>query len=252
MERFLVYPIGVSDSCRFASGILQQSGCHLIDHPSPEVTHLLLDIPSFNPGGFLQNGSDLKTVLQMLPDSLTVIGGNLNIPGLETYRKIDLLKDPYYLARNAAITAECALRFCDPYLKTTFADASVLILGWGRIGKCLARLLKAMGTSVTVAARKESDRAMLEALGYGTVDFLQISDTLKEYTVLFNTVPDSPLAGAVLEERYHGIAIDLASYPGMRGRNVIAARGLPGKYAPESSGKLIAQTILRLWKEELS
>lgn len=44
--------------------------------------------------------------------------------------------------------------------------------------------------------------------------------------------------------------IDLASKPGIGGTDVLWARGLPGKFAPESAGKLIAQTILRLLKEE--
>jgi len=47
-----------------------------------------------------------------------------------------------------------------------------------------------------------------------------------------------------------GIVLDLASYPGITGKNVIPARGLPGKYAPESAGNLIAQSILRINKEE--
>jgi hypothetical protein len=42
------------------------------------------------------------------------------------------------------------------------------------------------------------------------------------------------------------VKIELASSPGLEGDDVIEALGLPGKYAPETSGKLIARTILRL------
>jgi hypothetical protein len=45
------------------------------------------------------------------------------------------------------------------------------------------------------------------------------------------------------------LKIDLASQPGIGGNDVIWARGLPGKNAPESSGKLIAQTVLRKLEE---
>ena len=48
------------------------------------------------------------------------------------------------------------------------------------------------------------------------------------------------------------VAVELASTPGMAGDNIISALGLPGKMAPESSGKLIAETFLRLSKEESS
>ena len=86
---------------------------------------------------------------------------------------------------------------------------------------------------------------MLEALGYKSADFSQVPGILNRHKVLLNTVPDLPLH--IHDETV--IAIDLASYPGMRGDHVIQARGLPGKYAPESSGKLIADTIQRMNQE---
>ena len=43
--------------------------------------------------------------------------------------------------------------------------------------------------------------------------------------------------------------IDLASEKGLGGEDVIWARGLPGIHAPESSGRLIAETCLRLGME---
>lgn len=250
MDKILLYPIGVSDSCRLAAAALEQAGFPLTDHPAPEITHLLLDIPSFGKGGLLRDGTDLKEILRMLPSTVTVIGGNLDQGTIHIDRKIDLLKDPFYLAKNAAITAECALQVAAPLLTSTFADSPALILGWGRIGKCLARLLSALGCSVTVAARKEADRAILEALGYRAVDFSQIPQALKHCRFLFNTVPELPLHSDIPDLWKNGLAIDLASEPGMKGSTVIPARGLPGKYAPESSGRLIAETILKLYEED--
>ena len=86
---------------------------------------------------------------------------------------------------------------------------------------------------------------MLEALGYKAVDFETVPSILRQCSLLYNTVPDLPFSWDLSQV----VAIDLASDPGMRGDNVIIARGLPGKYAPESSGKLIAETILRFYKE---
>ena len=243
MNQVLLYPVGSSESCRYAAGILEKSGILLTDHPTPEITHLLLDIPT-------RDCSGLKELLRRVPKSITVIGGNLDQELWNGYRTEDLLKDPYYLTKNAAITADCALKVAAPLLKSTFADSPALILGWGRIGKCLAGMLSALGCPVTVAARKDSDRAMLEALGYGAADFPEIPSILTRHRVLFNTVPNLPLHSEMLDNWKNGIAIDLASEPGMQGKAVIPARGLPGKYAPESSGKLIADTILRVLKEE--
>ena len=86
---------------------------------------------------------------------------------------------------------------------------------------------------------------MLEALGYGAVDFKAIPSILPQCSLLYNTVPDLPHDWDLSQI----VAIDLASEPGMKGSNIIVARGLPGKYAPESSGRLIAETILRFQKE---
>lgn len=245
MNNILLYTIGCSESCRYACARLKKEGFVLTDHPSPEVTHLLLDVPSFNTDGSVKGSTDLKELLRMLPKSITIIGGNLNQDYLEAYHRIDFLQDPFYLAKNAAITAECALQVAAPYLKTTFADSPALILGWGRIGKCLSKRLSDLGCAVTVAARKAHDRAMLETFGYKAVDFSQITEILHNYKILWNTVPDLPIH--IHSETVP--VIDLASYPGMRGDNIIPARGLPGKYAPESSGRLIADTILRIYRE---
>ena len=240
MNKFLIYPVGSSQSCRYAADFLQKHGANLTDHPTPEITHLLLDVPSFGNDGMLRSGSDLSRILEMLPQYITVIGGGLEHPALEGYRQMDLLKDEMYLAKNAAITAECALQVAAGSMTTTFAGTPVLVIGWGRIGKCLARLLKALGAHVTVAARKSADRAMLEALGYKAADPACIEGS---FSVIFNTAP------APVLDCPQGINIDLASCRGLAGRDVIWARGLPGIHAPESSGQLIADTVLRLIRE---
>jgi len=221
--------------------MLKHTGIAVTDHPSPEVTHLLLDIPSFNDQGMLPDGSDLRNHLERLPQSITVIGGNLQHPQLHGYQILDLLKDNDYLAQNAAITADCAIRVAGNHLETAFHDTPVLILGWGRIGKCLAQMLKSLGSQVTIAARKESDRAMIHALQYTAVDYSAANKDVGKYPLIFNTVPELVLTAVV----DNSIAIDLASKPGITADKVIAARGLPGKLAPESTGRLIANIIKR-------
>ena len=79
------------------------------------------------------------TKLEMLCDCTmdqTVIGGGLDFLN-DNVSRLDLLKDPYYLAANAAITAESALALVLEGLRREITRANILILGWGRIGKCL-------------------------------------------------------------------------------------------------------------------
>lgn len=250
MEKMTLYPVGNTAACRFASEFLEKAGVSIVDHPTPEITYLLLDVPSFAADGALRGGGDIRSILEMLPPDITILGGNLKHPALAGYRTLDLLKDAEYLAVNAAITADCALQVAAPLLSTTFADSPALIIGWGRIGKCLGQLLKAIGSVVTIAARKETDRAIIRALGYRAVDMNGISDVLPKCSLIFNTAPELLLYKEQLALCRNCVKIDLASKPGMEGEDVVWARGLPGVHAPESSGRLIAQTIIRHFKEE--
>ena len=231
---------GQSPALSYALRSLQEAGHTVLPRPDKTVTHLLLPVPSFDESGALKGGGDLNSVLAELPESVTVIGGNLTRRELASYPTLDLLADPGYVAENAHITACCAIVLAMEKLPVVIAGQEILVIGWGRIGKCLSRLLRQMGAVVTVAARKESDRAMLGALKFTTIDTESI-DTAP-YRVVFNTVPDL----LVPQCNGDGVFIELASSPGLGGDRIIDGRGLPGRYAPESSGKLIAQRILSL------
>lgn len=249
MTHILIYPVGATDACSYAAGFLERAGFPLTDHPSPEVTHLLLDIPSFTADGLLRGGGSLTEILERLPAGMTVIGGKLDHPALSGRPALDLLRDAEYLARNAAITAECAVRIAGSLLPTILPDSPALVIGWGRIGKCLTKYLSSVGCPVVAAARNPTDRAMAKALGIEAVDIPGIPDLLPDIQVLFNTVPVPVLNAGQLARCGKCVKIDLASKPGLDGSDIIFARGLPGQYAPESSGKLIAQTILRHFRE---
>ena len=250
MNSVLLYPIGTTQAVRHAVSLLHKKGIPLIDHPAPEITHLLLDVPSFTADGSLRSGGAVEHHLERLPQDITVVGGNLQHPALSGYRTVDFLQDPLYLSRNAAITADCAIRVAAQTLKTTFADTPVLVIGWGRIGKCLATTLKALGAHVTVAARKESDRHLLQALGYAAMDPKTMLNMPAHYRVIFNTVPAIVIDEDKAANCAGSMKIELASLPGIAGGDVIKALGLPGKMVPETSGRLIADTIIRLLKEE--
>lgn len=206
------------------------------------ATHLLLPVPSFDPEGNIKGGTPLEDILSQLPLDVTVIGGNLNHPALEGYVTIDLLKDPFYVAENASITAHCALGLILTGLPVTLTEQEVLVIGYGRIGKCMAVLLKDLGAAVTVAARKETDQAMAEALGYQST--APGNWNPEKYRVIINTAP-APVLDAD-QCASNALLLDLASHRGITGDRVNWARGLPGVCAPETSGALIVKTLLRL------
>lgn len=232
--------LGVRTPALLAAGeTLKKHGYPVVERPCPAVTHLLLGVPT-------AKETDITGLLDLLSKNVTVVGGYL--PSLPGYSCIDLLQNDAYLAGNAAITAHCAIAVALPRLPVTMQECPVLVIGWGRIGKCLAPLLKAMGARVTVAARREASRAMAQALGYKA---LALEDApLEDYRLIYNTVPAPMLSAQQLSVCHPGcLKIDLASVLGLEGEDVVWARGLPGKNTPESSGRLIAHTVIHLLAE---
>ena len=215
----------VSPAMEYAAIWLRGAGITVTEATTQETTHFLLPVPT--------------RCFDTLPENVVIVGGNLHcLPG---YTVIDLLKDPQYLVENAAITARCAPKLVD----ADWRGLPVLVLGWGRIGKYLARELREFGAEVTIAARKSGDLETAAALGYGTIPISDAKQALSRFQVVFNTIPAMVLPlGA-----WDGIAVELASKPGMSGGNIVDGKGLPGRLAPEASGELIARRFLALVKE---
>lgn len=251
MSKLIFYPINSSPVLCAAAEALKRKGYCVVSQPCESVTHLLLPVPSFDDHGNLKGGGNLPLMLSILPKTVTIIGGNLPKDCFPGYKTIDLLKDPTYLADNAAITAYCAVRLAMMELPLMLRGCRVLIIGWGRIGRCLAAMLWAMEADVTIAARREDQRAMAHALGYQAEDTATLGHNLNTFRLIFNTAPASVLTDEQVSHcRDNCLKIDLASVKGIAGDHVIWARGLPGKDAPESSGKLIAKTAIRLIEKE--
>lgn len=146
-------------------------------------------------------------------------------------------------------------------LPVTIHGCKTLVLGFGRCGATLARTLKALGAEVCVAARKDSDLAKCYTNGIATVTYAKLNQHLPEFELVFNTVPE-----LVLD--HHRIAllnrncliVDIATAPGgidfsaaeKMGIKAILAPSLPGRVAPKTAGKILADTYPRLILREIS
>lgn len=227
-----------NEAIRYAAAHLASLGIPVTVKCAPDISHVLLSVPSFTTGD-----EYLAHLLGDLPDDVIICGGNLTSPLLEGYHYIDFLRDPDYLAANAAITAHCALQILENQMGK-LSGKEVLVVGWGRIGKCLMRLLEQQGAYVTVAARNPADLAMIRVLGAFAVSIDQATDGMDRFDAVVNTVP--VLLYPNIPARSDAVLLELASKAGMTGENIIDARGLPSKMAPSKSGKLIAETFVRL------
>jgi dipicolinate synthase subunit A len=171
---------------------------------------------------------------------------------------IDMLEREEMAVLNAIPTAEGAIQIAMEELPITLNGSRVLVLGYGRIGKVLSKMLSGIGSEVYVEARKFSDLAWIKAYGQKPI---YIND-LKQYTgnmdVIFNTIPSRILDSEVLETLgKECLVIDLASKPGgvdlerakALGIKVIWALSLPGKVAPVTAAGFIKQTVYNIIEE---
>lgn len=173
-------------------------------------------------------------------------------------RVTDYYSDEALAVKNAVPTAEGALALAMEHLDTTLRGAPCLVIGFGRVGKLLARGLAALGAHVSVSARKASDLAWIASLGYTPLRTDGLSGTLGAFRAVFNTVPAMVLAEPLLYElRRDCVLIELASKPGIDaeaarlfGLDCVKAGGLPGKVAPETAARAIQETLYRIWEDE--
>ncbi|MBR2432130.1 MAG: hypothetical protein IKB23_04360 [Clostridia bacterium] len=210
----------------------------------------------------------LASIFHFADPSATVVGGKLppafvlsaQGKGLFVY---DLLDVDAFEIKNAYITAEGALSIAMNSLSKNICGSEVVVTGFGRISKQLCRLLHLLGAHVSVAARKDSDLAFAETLGYSAIKIGgdRWSDAVRHgYDIIYNTVPHTIFDRKFLEAvDKNTLIVELASVPGgfdicaaqELGTNICWALSLPGKYAPESAGALIAECIEIIMRREV-
>ncbi len=162
----------------------------------------------------------IDNLIEKLGNTKLVLGGKISE---ELAQKLDERGIEYadYLKReemavaNAVPTAEGAIEIAMSEMPITICGSNCLVVGYGRIGKCLAKMLHGIGANVTVAARSEGDMAMVRALGFDAAKTSEMSDCVNSYDLIINTVPHKVINEAVIEKiNRNTLLIDLASKPG--------------------------------------
>ena len=178
-------------------------------------------------------------------------------PALKGAKIFDYAARDDFSVLNAVPTAEGAVECAMSAYEGTIAGARCLVVGFGRIGKILAKLLKALGAEITVSARSATDRAYIAALGYEFVNTERLSE-IRGFNIVFNTVPKLIFDRELLQNTdCDTLLIDLASLPGgvdfdaASALRIDAQRALslPGKCAPKTAGEIIKTTVFRMIEE---
>ena len=164
--------------------------------------------------------------------------------------------------RNAELTAEGAISIAMQELPVALDEVRAAVVGCGRIGIALCRRLRALDAEVTAVSRSTESRAAAERYGCKTrlLDEESLKSLMHGYDVVFTTVPHRIFHAEILSEREtlpcgrSTLYIDLSSSPGSfdpaaardSGIRLLWALSLPGKYAPDSAGRVLARRMLEL------
>jgi dipicolinate synthase subunit A len=196
-------------------------------------------------------------IAKHLSKHAVVVGGRLNTSQIELFSAlghdvVDYFKREEFVVKNCIPTAEGALQIALKEMGTTVFGSEVLITGYGRVAKACGRLFNAVGGNVTVAARSLSQLAEAENNGLGAFPLTELYGHIPRFDIIINTVPamifDRQTLGAVAKD---SLIIDLASVPGgvdftaaaELNKRTVHALSLPGKTAPITSGRIIADTV---------
>jgi len=197
------------------------------------------------------------------PDGLVILGkasaGLKRLADEVGLRLREYEHDDELMILRAAAIAEGAVRVAIEHTAITLHGASVLLVGFGRIGTTLGRTLYDLRARCRVAARNPVQLARALDLGLEPVPLERMDEVLPTTDIVFNTVPARLLDGGRLKRLpAHALVIDLAAPPGgvdleeaaRLGLKAIWARGL-GSRAPITVGRSQWKGVRRIILEEL-
>ena len=220
---------------------------------------VVLGIPALKDKEVLKADTPISTTyfLNCINEDQIVFGGVIKdklLTGMQKkgVRYFDFMQSEEFAILNTIPTVEGAIEIAIKETDITLHGANILILGFGRIGKLLAKTLKGFECKIELAARKEEDFAWIDTYGYKKITYDNLDEKLADYDIIFNTVPALLLDERRLQKiNKECLIIDLASMPGgidfdkakELGIKTNWALGLPGKVAPKTAAKYMKRII---------
>jgi hypothetical protein len=224
---------------------------------SPRRPILILPIPTSKDNLHIK-GTDvpLSDIYPLLKEGVTVAAYGLSPQVRKEMETLgatvfDGAEEEEFLGENARLTAEGALGIILTDSDSSLAEMKVGLIGYGRIGSRLLRLLLLLGARVRLYTRNKTLRQTLGSQGIETSDFSETSD-YSDLDLLINTAPVRVMGKEELSGyEQGGLKIyDLASgvcFP--ESPSVKKLSSIPETLYPKSAGRLYAEFILRRLSE---
>lgn len=213
---------------------------------------VLLPIPTSRDGVHLGRGEEsLFAPLSYAEEGAVFAGYSIPKTLVEVLRGAgavvcDCATDERFLADNAELTAQAALGIILGTARSAPCDLKVGVVGYGRIGKSLTRLLLYLGSEVCVYTKRREVMLDLCESGVGAKESSADAD-LGGLDILVNTAP-ATLFDTSDEERFpRGLRVmELASGDNFPDREIEKYPSLPARVFPKSAGRVWAESVERL------
>lgn len=249
-----------AEICGFDREMIPEGLSRLADECGDKHDCLLLPVGTskreekVNPSSAEGNSEADKLLERLTSDAIIITGGDKRqtasmFPG---HLVVSYTEREDFCLRNAVLTAEGAVQLALEELEEALCGLPVNIIGAGRIGMALCRILSGFGARVSISSRSSRGAAKAYAAG------AELSEPSAEHRLIFNTAPAPVLTADVLKDLDRRVLIiDLASAPGgtdfaaaeSLGIKALHATGLPGKTAPVTAGEILAGTVREILEE---
>ncbi|MCI8562084.1 MAG: hypothetical protein HFH69_01045 [Lachnospiraceae bacterium] len=202
-------------------------------------------------------------LLAHLKESLTmqhiVLGGNLPKDFIDFCNNsqiayIDYFKNPAIAIENAVATAEGAICEAIQASDLNLHQSQVLVVGFGKCGEVLADKLAGLKCNVSISTRSPMAKSRARAYGYQILE----DSSYSKFNIIFNTAPAMVITAPIIDQlKSDTVIIDIASSPGgtdfnyclQKGIKAKLCPGIPGKYSPKTSAKILFNQIQEQLKE---
>lgn len=215
----------------------------------PADTRLLVLPYPASKDGVCIAGTDIPFFSLTLPASCAVFGGRLPPAWREGKLFADAEENENFLLDNAYLTAAAGVATALRAGERAFFRTTAGVIGYGRIGRSCANMLRALGAEVSVYVRREAARREAENAGFRS--HLLAADMHIPSDLIFGTAPaPSPnLVALTVAPSAHvydlggGLPDALAAADGSHVK-VLPLRGAPGVFAPQAAGEIYGGAVL--------
>ena len=229
---------------------------------------VVLPVPVTRDGVHLNSSQsvELVDIISKVKKSSLVLGGVMNdmlaqaltIKGATV---VDYFDNDSVAVANSVPTAEGAVALAIENSDVMLSGSNCLVVGCGRVGKAMSRLLKAMGAEVTVSSRRVKHKLWTVLNGCKSAETAQLADKLERFDFIFNTIEhrifDAENLGklrtdtVLIELASSALGVDLEAAKSLN-LNVIYAPALPGRFSPKSAAEILFSRMQAIIKEEFN